>query len=135
MTDPHSLLVFAAPELNVVTTRISENQLNGGLLAYRVVVVAIGLAFVFGKSAQYRRHRRAGTAPRDPRFERAGRFAVTADGAFLHKPVFTAASQRAGWPQWLFYPFFAPLLLAIPSLFYAAYLFGRAGQPPSLPDA
>jgi hypothetical protein len=97
------------------------------ILVYRIALLAVGIWLAIRKVARYRAARRTGDMPYDPRFGRAGKLAAIAAGLFLTSFVLLPLRIGLGWPRWLAYLFFAPLVLSLPIFFYAALLFGRAG--------
>lgn len=100
----------------------------------RLGLALIGLFFAGQKIWRYRQARRAGLVPPNSRLRRAARVLALGIGSFLVSFILLPLRIELGWPRWLFYPFFAPLLVAVGCIYYSAFLFGGTKTEPPVQD-
>jgi uncharacterized membrane protein len=92
----------------------------------RVGLALVGLVLAMSKLWRYQAGRRAGTIPPNPRLRRAGRVLGIALVCSLLGLVLLPLRIERDWPRWLFYPFFALMLVGVGCIYYGAFLFWGA---------
>jgi hypothetical protein len=92
----------------------------------RAGLAVIGLFVAIQKVWRYRAARRAGDIPPNPRLHRAGRVLGLALVCSVLGVILLPLRIERDWPRWLFFPFFAILLVGVGCMYYGAFLFWGA---------
>ena len=100
----------------------------------RLGLALLGLVLAIQKVWRYRADRRAGAIPPNPRLRRAGRVLGVALICMLLGVILLPLRIERGWPRWMFFPFFAIMLVGVGCMYYGAFLFWGAKTEPEMLD-